>query len=398
MTNWFRIYIGMLTLLMSVCLFEFPVFAQTSVTVEVRVLELSRMELEAIGGSVSNPGFAKSLTKDMAASLSSSPRANTVHRVELQAKSGVSSQLRLDSRITGASSSSGDVQSYFDIGIGLDVTPRVFQSRDISLDTSSQVRIRRSPEANGTQTVVFENPPKQFEVRIHEGESIVIGGFITGAERMRLPDMPTLPDNPILNYLFPKKREPQDRPEIAILLTPRIMGTLINGVVDPPVPASSPVVVTPPVTQIAPPAATPSSNANALAISNPPAAVNRPPVASPAVLSNAPAVVTPPAPVNAPTVDKALAISTPATADAPVVEGTGGKFTVQVGAFDLLEKAEALRSQLSKKYDMVFVDKIPAGKTPYRVRVGRFPDMTAARRIERKLKSEGIETYVTALN
>jgi cell division septation protein DedD len=398
MTNWFRIYIGMLTLLTSVCAFESPVFAQTSVVVEVRVLELSRMELEAIGGAVTNPGFAKSLTKDMAESLSASPRSKIVHRIELQAKSGVSSQLRLDSRVPGASSSSGDVQSFFDIGIGLDVTPKVFQSGEISLETASQVRIRRGPEVNGTPPVVFENPLKQFQLRIHEGESIVLGSFITGAERLRLPDMPMLPDNPILNYLFPKKREPQDRSEIAILLTPRIVGALINGAVDPPVPVSSPDVVSPPVTQIAPPVVIPSSSANALTIANPPVAVTRLPVTSPPAVSNPPAVVTPAEPVNRPAANSAPANKTPAAADVPIVEGTGGKYTVQVGAFDLLEKAEALRSRLSKKYDMVFVDKIPVGNTPYRVRVGRFPDMTAARRIERKLKSDGFGTYITALN
>jgi cell division protein FtsN len=96
----------------------------------------------------------------------------------------------------------------------------------------------------------------------------------------------------------------------------------------------------------------------------------------------------------------------PVVADRPVapianqveVEGTGGKYTVQVGAFDQLEKAESLRSQLAKNYDMVFVEKVGTSKTPYRVRVGRFPDMQSARKIEKRLANDGFETYVTTLN
>jgi cell division protein FtsN len=86
------------------------------------------------------------------------------------------------------------------------------------------------------------------------------------------------------------------------------------------------------------------------------------------------------------------------TEDILLFGGLGGKYTVQVGAFDRLEKAESLRSQLAKKYDMVFVEKSIAGKTPYRVRVGRFPDRQAARQVEKKLADSGIETYLTTLN
>ena len=88
----------------------------------------------------------------------------------------------------------------------------------------------------------------------------------------------------------------------------------------------------------------------------------------------------------------------PAVANQTELEGTGGRYTVQVGAFDQLEKAEMLRSQLAKNYDMVFVEKMGTSKTPYRVRVGGFSDMQSARKIEKQLVNDGIDTYVTTLN
>jgi len=358
MTNLFRQFGSIVTLLAILIAFNATAQAQTSVVVEVRVVEVSRSQIESLGGTLAKPGFATTIPQSLVDHFVKGPKSRIVHRIELPVKSGVSSKIRLDSRISVTSSSSGDVQTYFDAGIGLEATPKVYQNRDISLATMSQVQIRRGPDADGTSLVVFENPSLRFDTRIHEGETLVLGGFIAAGERMTLPDMPLLPDNPILNYLYPKARSVQDRPEIAILLTPRIVGMLVDAAVDSPAPVRSPAI-----TSIEPPASIMTL-----------AAVNPPPSSAPAV-NTAPLIEVPPA-----------------------IEGTGGKYTVQVGAFDKLEKAEALRSQLSKKFEMVFVEKTDTSKVPYRVRVGRFPDMQSARQVEKQLISEGFATYVTTLN
>jgi cell division protein FtsN len=436
MTNSLLKYAGVVTTLAVLLGFTPFVSAQTSIVVEVRVVELPRAELESIGGTVALPGFAKPLTKSLSDSLATGLRSRVVHRIELPATSNNVTQVRLDSRITVTSSSSADVQTYFDAGIVMEVTPRVYQNRDIALATASQVRIRRGPDATGTSLVVFENPLLKFDTRIHEGESIVLGGFITPSERMTLPEMPALPDNPILNYIYPKVRNPQDRTEIAILLTPRISGLLVNPAVDVPV-----IVSKPPVASPASPAITqPTSStvaATALPIFGTPqpaitsalppasaAAAVPPVITSSAVLTiPAPAEIKPLAATSAPPVSNKVENTPPAAGSSaaavnrpPVVtplssnisasavasptelEGTGGRYTVQVGAFDQLEKAEALRAQLAKSYDMVFVEKVGTSKTPYRVRVGRFSDMQSARKTEKQLAGDGIDTYVTTLN
>jgi cell division septation protein DedD len=304
----------------------------------------------------------------------------------------------------------------------MDVTPKVFQSRDISLATASQVRIRRGPDAAGTSLVVFENPFAKFDTRIHEGESIILGGFITAAERMTLPEMPMLADNPILNYLYPKVPNPQDRTEIAILLTPRSEGMLINPAVDAPVIVSGPAVVNPAALLLAPSAASSLAAATSPTVTAPePSITSALPAGSKGATASAPVVTSPPIIAGATAADvkprapdsTAVAVRRPPLVDAPQVvagtsgpsianmpevEGTGGRYTVQVGAFDQLEKAESLRSELAKNYDMVFVEKVGTSKTPYRVRVGRFSDMQSARKIEKQLSGDGLDTYVTTLN
>jgi len=429
MTNFLRKYAGVATILALILGFRSVASAQTSIVVEVRVLELSRTDLEAMGGTVRS-GFAKPLTKSLADSLTTGPLSRVVHRIELPAASEASTQVRLDSRIPVTSSSSAEVQAFFDAGIVMDVTPKVFQSRDISLMTASQVRIRRGPDAAGTSLVAFENPFAKFDTRIHEGDSIILGGFITAAERMALPEMPMLPNNPILNYLYPKVQNPQDRTEIAILLTPRIVGMLINPVVDAPVIVSK-AAVNPAAPSPTPPAASSLAAATSPTVTAPQSAITSAlpggntgaPVSTPVITSSpivagaATAEIKPrPAPtvvvstLSAPDSTAAAVSLPPIVAPAPVgkaapsianmpdVEGTGGRYTVQVGAFDQLEKAESLRSQLAKNYDMVFVEKVGTSKTPYRVRVGRFSDMQSARKIEKQLADDGMDTYVTTLN
>jgi cell division protein FtsN len=250
---------------------------------------------------------------------------------------------------------------------------------------------------------------------------------------MTLPEMPMLADNPILNYLYPKVPNPQDRTEIAILLTPRIVGMLINPAVDAPVIVSGPAVVNPAALLLAPSAASSLAAATSPTVTAPePSITSALPAGSKGATASAPVVTSPPIIAGATAADvkpraaPTVVVSTPSTPDStavavrrpplvdapqvvagtsgpsianmPEVEGTGGRYTVQVGAFDQLEKAESLRSELAKNYDMVFVEKVGTSKTPYRVRVGRFSDMQSARKIEKQLSGDGLDTYVTTLN
>jgi hypothetical protein len=395
MTNFLRKHAGVVTILAVFVGFRSVACAQTSVIVEVRVLELSRADLETVGGGTLTAGFGKSLPKSVADSLTTGPLSRIVHRIELPAISEASTQVRLDSRVAATSGSSAEVQTFLEAGIVMDVTPKVFQSRDTELAAASQVRIRRGPDAAGTSLVVFENPPARFNARIHEGDSIIVGGFITAAERMTLPKIPVLPDNPILNYMYPKSKTGM---EIAILLTPRIVGMLINPAVDAPIIVSKPSMVDPAVSLISPTASSLAASSSppvtgpqpaitsALPAGNMGAGGRTPVITSSPVIPSAAAadikpwaapnmvvstlsspdstdaaVSGPPVVVSPPSVaDKAGSL----IADMPAIEGTGGRYTVQVGAFDQLEKAESLRSQLAKNYEMVFVEKLGTSKTP----------------------------------
>src|SRR5207344_3654107 len=71
-------------------------------------------------------------------------------------------------------------------------------------------------------------------IRIPEGESIILGGFVNDDEARLLTGMPMLKDNPLLHYLFSEKRWQPDEPEIVLMLNPNIEGLLPNLSLDVP--------------------------------------------------------------------------------------------------------------------------------------------------------------------
>jgi septal ring-binding cell division protein DamX len=77
------------------------------------------------------------------------------------------------------------------------------------------------------------------------------------------------------------------------------------------------------------------------------------------------------------------------------------QYTVQVAAFRTKEKARVYAAELNTKYLDVFVETVetvPEGYFRYRIRVGHFPNIAAARELETQLRRDGLEPFVAILN
>jgi type II secretory pathway component HofQ len=77
------------------------------------------------------------------------------------------------------------------------------------------------------------------------------------------------------------------------------------------------------------------------------------------------------------------------------------QYTVQVAAFRTEAKAGDYAMELSLKYSDVFVDMLETaakGYLPYRVRIGHFPNINAAKELEGQLRHEGLAPFVSPLN
>jgi rare lipoprotein A len=73
-------------------------------------------------------------------------------------------------------------------------------------------------------------------------------------------------------------------------------------------------------------------------------------------------------------------------------------YTIQVGAFEMQDAAQALQRDLEKRYRDVTVQTVSTPRTFYRVRVGRASDLESAEKLSKQLRDESFDPFVVRLN
>jgi len=113
---------------------------------------------------------------------------------------------------------------FVDVGVNLDITPRVLLNHEISMTVMVQVRaLAGDRNVGGVTQPVLTNRQVQHEIRLAEGETNVLGGIITDSEATSLNGIPGLKNIPILRYLFSQEVKTRDQTEIIVMLTPHIV-------------------------------------------------------------------------------------------------------------------------------------------------------------------------------
>jgi rare lipoprotein A len=96
------------------------------------------------------------------------------------------------------------------------------------------------------------------------------------------------------------------------------------------------------------------------------------------------------------------AVRSPRTPETPLATvaslSSPASFTVQVGAFESREVAEALKKDLEQRHLDVTIETFSTTRTFYRVRVGRLADMAAAEQLVKTLRQEKFDPFVVRLN
>jgi general secretion pathway protein D len=247
--------------------------------------------------------FSITIPPTVAQFLASSSRTKLLQNPHVRATDGKLASIRIGEQVPIAS---GSFQPAFvgatgtpvvnfqfvDVGVNLDITPRVLLNHEISMTVMVQVRaLAGDRNVGGVTQPVLTNRQVQHEIRLAEGETNVLGGIITDTEATSLSGIPGLKNIPLLRYLFSQEQKTRDQTEIIIMLTPHILrmpnitATNMRGLytgsetiprlrASPNVPAiGSPA----PTTPAAPAAATPAPAAPAGPAGQPPAVTPVPP-------------------------------------------------------------------------------------------------------------------------
>jgi len=132
----------------------------------------------------------------------------------------------------GTSIATQFVPQIIPIGVTLDVTPRISESREITLhihpSVSEVVAVQNQPSSDPAATQVGSLPVIDLRetdtvVRVRDGETIVIGGLIRSRELDMESKVPFFGDLPLVGTLFRSTNVEELRTELVILLTPTVM-------------------------------------------------------------------------------------------------------------------------------------------------------------------------------
>ncbi len=116
--------------------------------------------------------------------------------------------------------------TYKDVGINVEMTPRVTVEGDVILD----ILVENSTRANdvniaGQNLPSFGSRRVTTRLRLRDGESNLLAGLLREDERKALTGLPGLVRLPILNKLFASNDTEVRTTDIVMLLTPRIVRT-----------------------------------------------------------------------------------------------------------------------------------------------------------------------------
>jgi general secretion pathway protein D len=206
---------------------------------------------------------------------------------------------------------------YIDVGVNIDITPRIHPNREISMKVAIEVSsVTGRVSIGGIEQPVISQRKIEHDIRLREGEVNVLGGIVEESESKSISGWPGLSKIPFLRYFFSGESVDKSESEVLIVLTPRIVrlpeitpgnlksilaGTDTNVSVrqeftappkpEAPKPAPQETPAQPPVTQPRPPATQPPA---AQAPTTQPAPPATPPAAetTPAKLRFEPATLT----------------------------------------------------------------------------------------------------------
>lgn len=117
---------------------------------------------------------------------------------------------------------------YVDVGLKLDVEPRVtlddFVNIKVGLEVSSLGE--RTITRNGATVYTIGTRNASTVLRLKNGETQILAGLILDDERKNASKLPGLGDLPLIGRLFSNQEDKKSKTEIVLAITPRIIGNI----------------------------------------------------------------------------------------------------------------------------------------------------------------------------
>jgi general secretion pathway protein D len=194
-------------------------------------------------GHLTGADYAVTLPSFTATALLNDSTTKIIQNPEVRSVDGQPAKLRIGDKVpiatgsfqagvgVGGTAGTGFVNplvntqfQYQDVGVNIDVTPRVHPNHDVSLKLSVEVSsVTGQSTIGGIQQPIISQRKLEHEIRLREGEANVLGGLITRTDTKSLSGWPGLAHIPLLRYFFSEDTHNSEDDEILIILTPHIV-------------------------------------------------------------------------------------------------------------------------------------------------------------------------------
>ena len=113
---------------------------------------------------------------------------------------------------------------YLDVGVNIDVTPRVHSNGDVTLKIAMDISsVTGQQNIGGIQQPIIGQRKIEHEVRLREGEANLMGGMLEDLTSKSLTGIPGLAQIPLFHYLFGQTATEHSQTETVFVLIPHIV-------------------------------------------------------------------------------------------------------------------------------------------------------------------------------
>ena len=113
---------------------------------------------------------------------------------------------------------------YLDVGVNIDVTPRVHANGEVTLKMTMDVSaVTGQQNIGGISQPIIGQRKIEHEIRLKDGEANLLGGIMEDQQTKQLSGIPGLAQIPILKYLFGQTTQDHSENEIVFAIVPHII-------------------------------------------------------------------------------------------------------------------------------------------------------------------------------
>ena len=181
--------------------------------------------------------FQVTIPQATATALMSDSDTKVIQRPQIRALDGQKATLKIGDRVPVATGSFqpgvGGVGinplvntqfQYLDVGVNIEITPRVHAGREVSLKLTMDVSdVDYYVSIGGISQPVIGQRKIENEIRLKEGEVSLLGGMMEDSKTKALTGIPGLSSIPILKYFFAQDTSDHSSNEIVFVLVPHIV-------------------------------------------------------------------------------------------------------------------------------------------------------------------------------